>query len=372
MLSKSSLALLFLALVAPAAPASWAEGEDVDLGDLGAELARKLPAAFNPVPPAPPSPLAERKGEAWAFNFENDLWAFRSLVADGWAVTHLSADVDEYSENNLFRRLRDTLDDLAWVGDGGRFHDRISFTLGQELHTPPDITRDPPKADHEPYSGLLYLDTMVHSRSQREQMLWGLRLGVVGEVSLGEPVQKGIQSATGGDTPEGWDYQLLDEFVFTMMGEYRYRWLRGEFWGSDWDLEPIFGGQLGTWSIYVNTGLRLRYGTRLPDEFGVTNFRLGTRGNPVYVTPKDKGWTRYLFTELQGFYVFRYLPIDGNTFRNSPSAERIPYVGQISSGLAFGKGDFLFAYAFSMFNDKYTAQPAGDVRYGTLTLSWSR
>lgn len=360
--------LLFLAL---ALPALGADGEDEDLGDLGAELARVLPAAFEPVAPPSPSPMAERKGEAWGITLENRLWAFRDPVADGWSVTRLSADIDEYSEQNWFRKLRDALSELAWVGDGGRFHDRISMGLGQEMHAPPDVTADPPNPTYAPYAGVLYLDTLIHSRSPREQMTWGLRLGVVGEASQAQPVQDAIQSATGGDEAQGWDFQLLNEFFANIVAEYRFKWLEGDFWGADWDLEPIFGGQLGTYAIYANTGLRLRYGRRFPQEFGVTSFRIGTRGNPVYITPDDRAWTRYLFTEVQGFGVLRYLPLDGNTYKKSAEADTIPYVGQMTAGLAFGKGDFLFAYAFGMFNDKYVGQPAGDVRYGTITLSWS-
>ena len=354
-----------------AVPAVRAGGEEFDLGDLDAELARRSAAYAAPLLP-PPSPLVRRKGEAWGITLENNLFAFRSPVANGWSVTHLSADVDEYSESNIFRTFRDMLDEAPWVGDGGGFHDRVSVTVGQEMHTPASISANPPDFTQQPYAGILYLDTMIHTRSRREQMTWGLRLGVVGEISMAEPVQNAIQNLTGEDEAQGWDFQLFNEFFANVMAEYRFRWLRGEFFGADWDLEPIFGGQLGTYAIYANTGLRMRYGQRFPDEFGITSYRLGTRGNPVYITPSEKGWTRYVFAEVQGFGVLRYLPIEGNAFKDSLGADRYEYVGQLSTGLAVGRGDFLFAWAFGYFNDKYVGQPAGDVRYGTITLSWSR
>lgn len=64
--------------------------------------------------------------------------------------------------------------------EGDERERRVVWAFGQSVFTPEDI-RDPnPPRDVWPYSGILYLDTELLSRGEKDQHLYSLRLGWVG------------------------------------------------------------------------------------------------------------------------------------------------------------------------------------------------
>jgi hypothetical protein len=310
-------------------------------------------------------------GAAWNIAYDNDAFAFLERnVSNGWSVGRLSNDVDAGGEDTWSRRFRDLCSNLGWVGDQDVV-DRVSFTLGQEMFHPADITLVNPSTNAAPYVGLLFVEAGVHTRLDREQHTWIFRLGLVGPHSLAEDVQEGLQDATGGDDPKGWNHQLHTELVANVDYEFRYEGKEGQWGPLDYELEPIFGWAAGTYALLAHTGAEMRLGKRLPEIYGTTSYRSGVRGNAFHIPPgSDLSFFGFLTSQIWG--VGNYLPYDGNTFKSSRHVDSHEIVGSVAGGFAAAAGGFVFRYSMAWFTSKHDHQSEGEARYGTLSLSWSR
>jgi hypothetical protein len=271
-----------------------------------------------------------------------------------------------------------------WLEGAGGFTRAISgdapdfwgVAIGQSIFTPENINVVPAPADQHPYAGWLYMQIMVGVEDDREGARRGrfldtyeLEFGIVGPSALGEEAQRGIHEALGAPDPQGWDSQLHDEFAFAVSYDRRWRAARlfGDFLGGlEADLTPNAGITLGTLRTEVRIGAIARIGQRIDNDYGPPRVRPSLSG-VEHFEGGALSWS--IFAGVQGRAVARNLFLDGNTFEDSASVERNPYVADFQTGFSISAGDWRLAYTYVWRTEEFETQPTRQ-DFGALALSW--
>jgi hypothetical protein len=254
---------------------------------------------------------------------------------------------------------------LPWFPAAGEV--RHGYAFGQNIYTANDISLVDPPPEEPPYAGWLYGSIGMNVWTGRQSDLFALTLGVVGPASLAEPSQKFIHKITGSDKPRGWDTQLENEPGIVLTYQRSWRGQATEAPGGlKLDLTPHVGAALGNVYTYANAGLTLRYGRRLPQDDGPLRIQPGAPGSGFYVAGDDFGW--YVFAGLDGRAVARNIFLDGNTFRDSRSIDKEPFVGDLQLGFALTWRSARLSYAHVLRTREYTGQPRNE-DFGALSLS---
>lgn len=318
--------------------------------------------------------LDDHSGEAhafWTVVLENDLFSGQDgNYTNGFAVARASREIGTLPEDSLQRRFVEACSFLPGVGEPGSAS-YLLLSLGQTMFTPDDTDDPDPPPDERPYAGVLFLDTAILSRSERHVRVWNLKLGVVGPSSGAEHAQKFIHDLYGGDEPRGWDTQLEDEPVVNLDYQHGYLLSSGRLGERlDWELMPNAGAAFGNYIAYANLGLGARIGVDMPDAYGSNSVRAGTNNPAKIVSLPDEDWSVYLLGTFQAFALGWFLPLDGNTWRDSRGVDSEELVGIATFGVGLGHRGWLMSFTYSIGTDLYEGQE-GPSEWGALSLTWS-
>jgi hypothetical protein len=253
---------------------------------------------------------------------------------------------------------------------GPDFQNALSFSLGQNIYTPDDITLPEVILDDRPYAGHLYLSFGVHSRSRYRMDLWELSAGMVGPAALGSEAQKFIHKLINGIKPQGWHNQLHNEFVIGLVFERKWKVLRwGGARGLGLELIPHIGAGAGNLFIYAASGAQLKFGWNLPNDFGAKLIRPGGSRSADF---REKGpFGIYAYAMIDGKGVARNIFLDGNTFGNSHNVvQKKPWAVDMIMGLSVRLGRFNFGYEEVFWSKKFQTESRNQ-SFGTLNLTYS-
>ncbi len=273
-----------------------------------------------------------------------------------------------------------------WLRGTGNFTRALSgsapdfwgIAVGQSIFTPQDTQANPAPPDQHPYAGWLYMQLMVGAEEDRDDGsapryldTYELELGITGPSALGEEAQSGIHQILGAPHPNGWDSQLHDELAFAVSMDRRWRLpdLRlstDALGGLEFDLTPSVGATLGTLRTEARAGLTARIGWRIDNDYGPPRVRPSLAG-VEHFQGGPLSWQ--IFAGVQGRAVARNLFLDGNTFQDSASVERNPYVADFQTGLSVSAGDWRLAYTYVWRTEEFATQPARQ-DFGAVALSW--
>ncbi len=270
----------------------------------------------------------------------------RGMSNPGWAE-HLAASV-------------------PWLSSEGEL--RHGYAIGQNMYTPELLNQSNPPTTDRPYAGWLYANFGVARETDRQLDLIIATLGIVGPGSGAAQSQKIVHQLTGSQPPQGWSTQLHNEPGFGLTYE---RMWRGEahespISGHAFDVSPYLGGAIGNVFTYANAGVMLRYGDRLPSDFGVPRIQPALLGSGDFTPSKDFNW--YLFGSIEGRYVARNIFLDGNTFRDSRSVDKENWVGDLQFGLVLDWQTFRLCYTHVLRTREFQTQGTKDT-FGALTFS---
>lgn len=246
---------------------------------------------------------------------------------------------------------------------------KLSYSLGQNMYTPDDITlRDPPR-DDRPYAGWLYFTVGLGSETETQLDRLQLSLGVVGPASLAAETQREIHGVTGSPMPVGWDTQLANEPTLLLSYERQWRsWIGYADGGWGWDGTPTMGAAVGNVFTQANMGFTVRFGRHLPADWGPPRITPTLPGSRVFRPRADFGW--YLFAAVDGRLVLRNLFLDGNTFRNSRSVDKRWLVGNLQLGGAINIGRRTrITYTHVLSTREFEGQRGRAAEFGTVSLS---
>ena len=291
---------------------------------------------------------------------ENDLFYdsdrnYTNGVALAWVPS------DESTPDSIVRMARW----VPWFPEEGPV--RHGYGFGQNMYTPRDITIANPPAGDRPYAGWLYgaMGVGVETGQQLDQI--ALTVGVVGPASLARHSQRIVHKAIDTNIPQGWDTQLRNEPGIYVSYQRSWREMAAKtLVGLDFDLTPHIGGALGNVYTYFNTGLTLRYGKNLPLDYGPPRIQPSLPGSGYLVPTHSFDW--YLFAGIEGRAVARNIFLDGNTFKDSRSVKKEPFVGDVQWGVAVTLRACRLSFTHVVRTREFESQSERD-QFGAFSLS---
>ncbi len=311
------------------------------------------------------------------FRIDNDLFGGEQQdqgYSNGAMLTLVSPNLVDYTRDPCLPRLARWVNGYLERLHPGEFEQQnMVFSIGQGLFTPTDNTRSDLIEDDRPYAGVLLVAFGYNARNHDHLRTTQLALGMVGPSAQGKQVQRAVHKLIDGDDFNGWDHQLRDEPVFKLVHERMRRWpgdgqANAAGWG--WDAISHWGGAIGNLATYANTGGEVRFGWKLPDDFGSTPLRPAGENTAPARAGRVPGWSWHLFATADGRWVLRDITLDGNTFRNSHSVDKRPLVADLGYGLAIMRGQWKFALARYHRTREFDLQKETPV-FGSFTISRS-
>ncbi len=287
-----------------------------------------------------------------------------------------SGEDDNYTNGVRFAYLSAENDIPGWIKRGANAvplfsrqgHKRWHVAVGQSMFTPSNISVRAPQPEDQPYAGWLYGSVGLISDTGNRLDNLQLTLGVVGPASGAGETQDFVHHVTGSPDPQGWGTQLKNEPGVVLTYERKWRGIY-EFSPFGWgvDITPSVGGSLGNVYTHAAIGTVVRFGYDLPSDYGPPLIRPNLPGSDFFVPRNDFGW--YLFAGMEGRAVARNIFLDGNTFQDSPSVDKYPFVGGLQAGIAFTFYDTRIAYTHILRTQEFQSQPEKE-EFGAITISY--
>jgi lipid A 3-O-deacylase len=227
---------------------------------------------------------------------------------------------------------------VRWIGDQLPFipigsKRRYGIAAGQSIFTPEDGSRRDLIVDDRPYAAWLYGAASLTADTGRTLDNYELQIGVVGPKAQGEWVQNNFHRAIGSHESQGWDNQLNNELGVQLYYERRWRGLLEVTPNTlGFDITPHAGFALGNVYTFGAAGASVRFGWDLPSDYGPPRVRPSLPGTDFFNPTAGFGW--YLFAGAEGRAVARDIFLDGNTFSDSHSVDRKPFVADLQVGVA--------------------------------------
>lgn len=304
--------------------------------------------------------------------FENDIVSGTDEhYTNGLKISGLSADLVDWGQVGWRKTF---VDRLPFVNRPGG-QKNIGLGFGQNIYTPRDTLAVVPDPKDRPYGGWSYLELAFVSKTQAISDTIAFQAGLIGPHSLAEDTQRLVHNFTDSPRPRGWDYQLRDEVGVNVAYERRWRmYARSLYQTIGIDLVPHAGASLGTVQTYANAGGTVRFGYNLPSDFGVQLARPGSVGGTPTddLDPRvalDRNFSVFAFGAADGRAVARDIFLDGNTFRESRSVDKEPFVADLSAGIGVIAGRWQLTYTQVWRTREFETQRSAFNNFGSVTLS---
>ncbi|MBO9716491.1 MAG: lipid A deacylase LpxR family protein [Pseudoxanthomonas sp.] len=309
------------------------------------------------------------------FRVDNDLLGGKEQdqgYTNGAQLTFVSPNLNDYVDDPCLPRLARWINRYLERLQPGRFEQQnMVFSIAQGLFTPVDYTRSDLIEGDRPYAAVLLASFGYNARNESRLDTTQLQLGTVGPAALGRQVQDLVHQVTGSEAFMGWEHQLHNEPVLRLVHERMRRWPGNDSFDADgwaWDAIAHWGGALGNLSTHANAGMEVRFGWKLPDDFGSTPLRPAGENTAPPIRGRGRGWSAHVFLTSDVRWVLHDITLDGNTFRHSHRVDRRPLVGDAGYGLAVMYGHWKFALARYHRSREFEEQKDPPV-FGSFTVS---
>ena len=347
----------------------------------------RLLAQSEPLPPntppaeEPPAAAAAidengqtraRSAGVFSVYFENDYFGGTDRhYTNGAKFSYLSGDLETWGQQGFRRSLVEMLPFVNREGAQKNF----GFALGQNIYTPQDTDAFIPDPTDRPYAGWTYIELSFVSKTATVMDTLSFQVGMIGPHSYADTTQRHVHEWINNDRPNGWEYQLDDEVGVNVVFERNWRLYARAFnrvLGAD--LIPHLGVSLGNVQTYANAGATLRLGFNLPSDFGVKLIRPGgTVPSPVddtdpRVSP-NRNWSFFVFASGDGRAVARDIFLDGNTWEDSPSVDKEPFVADLSYGFGLIAGRWQLTFAQTYRTREFEGQKEAFNEFGSVAIS---
>ncbi|PZS94211.1 hypothetical protein A7X86_00770 [Stenotrophomonas maltophilia] len=341
---------------------------------LAGLLASALPLAAQAAEQCGPDAMRDHPPQV-NFRVDNDLFGGRHQdqgYTNGALLTLVSPNLVDYTDDPCLPRMARWVNRYLEGLHPGKFEQQnMIFSIGQGIFTPTDFTRKDLIEDDRPYAGVLIANFGFNARSGDRLQTTQLTLGVVGPWAQGKQVQNAVHDVLGDEKFKGWDNQLHNEPLFMLTHERMRRWpgdasVNADGWG--WDAISHYGGSIGNLETKANFGGEVRFGWKLPDDFGSTPLRPAGENTAPTRSGRPGGWSWHLFATSDAAWVIRDITLDGNTFRNSHSVDKRHVVAYGGYGVAVMYGRWKFAAARYHSTREFNGQREAPV-FGSFTIS---
>lgn len=336
---------------------------------------------------ASPSYASDAPDDSWTFSFgfENDLFANTDrFYTNGIKLNWISPELEWFEDLHWIKQdavlsnaVKRFINLLPFSSEPKRQR-QFSFSLGQKMFTPANISSYALQTNDRPYAGWLYGDIAFHSKTQKRLDTFELQAGLIGELSLAEQAQDLIHSMRDIDKANGWDNQLENELGIAFIYDHKQRLIRRRDITSTLGYDAIVhaGGSVGNVFTNLNAGGEIRFGWNVPSDFGSALIRPAGNTNapsdsqdPRYQSGQDS-FSLYFFAGTNARWVIRDIFLDGNTFSNSHSVDKESWVGEWVLGGSMVLRKVKLSYA-QVFRSKEFSQQNSGQSFGSISISYT-
>ena len=249
---------------------------------------------------------------------------------------------------------------LRWSSFSGPLP--YSLEIASQLWSPSDIRHFKPMPNERPYAGLLALKARTYRQNPTSTYIGNLMLGTVGPNSKAKYGQTFIHTLIGSPEPNGWEYQIYNEFVY-QAGLDAHRLL---FRGTKNEVSFFGRGQGGNFQSEVGAGMTYRFGTDLESTFGSTSAQLGNGVDVSLLSSSLQGAFFYLTTEFR--YRFDDIMIEGEKPIENDELEIEHHQYSLSAGGAWYQQDWGLALSMTFHSKAFETSKKEHHTFGNLTL----
>ncbi|MFH2012348.1 MAG: lipid A deacylase LpxR family protein [Pseudomonadota bacterium] len=311
---------------------------------------------------------------------ENDSIGFDNrdrYYTHGTKFLWVSSDLSNYRDSPLVPSwMYPLIERMPFVNDPG-VQRSVTLSLGQNIYTPEDKKRSDLILDDRPYAGITYLGIGLHNKNRYKMDTLEIDIGIIGRHSYAEDSQKVIHSWIGSVDPKGWEHQLHDEPVLNLFFVRKWIMLQTRVArGLGFDCIPHMGVALGNVYTGASLGGQVRFGWNLPNDFGTYLIRPGSDSS----APTDDEDPRFfrshkrlgihLFFAVDGHIIARDIFLDGNTFRDSHSVDKKPFVADFIGGIGLIIYRFKITYSLVYRTKEFETQK-DEQRFGAISVSFT-
>ena len=254
----------------------------------------------------------------------------------------------------------------VWPGAEGLSF-RNSYSFGQSMFTPSNLTISASQPDDRPYAGWLYGDYGLIAEGKNAVTTADVELGVVGPAAGGKRLQINLHQILKGTSPNGWNNQVENQPGIDLTVTRQWRQQDPLEWqGVQLEIEPHIGATAGSVMTEAFAGGSLVIGNALVKESLPLRVRPGFGGAGSYDDVSGVGW--FLFAGASGRAIAYDATLEGKTPYKS-LIDRRPYVLDMQVGAALRLWHAQFTFTIVERTKEFSAQ-AGNHRFGSLSLSW--
>ncbi|MGF1450722.1 MAG: lipid A deacylase LpxR family protein [Opitutales bacterium] len=250
---------------------------------------------------------------------------------------------------------------------------RYNLRFAQDILTPRDYERPTIDPTDRPFAAWLRVAGALRAIEPHRMDVVEVSLGTTGEPALGEFVQDNIHYLIGSPDPIGWDTQVPAEPTLQLS------WMRYGRWREDFahdlafDIVPSFGGAVGNAHTFGSVGTDLRFGFRLPYDFGHSRIMPASRYGDTFAVRGDRQFAPGEFSVygVLGFdarIVGRDFALDGALFRDSPSVDKELFVANFTTGIAMQWRRYTFSFRNTYRSPAFDNQPTWHL-FGSFNFS---
>lgn len=301
------------------------------------------------------------------FVVENDVFADTDHnYTNGVRLVFTSPFVEDGDAYGWDRFVADRM-----LGRGSGDFYRREFAIGQSIFTPDDGEATEPLPGQHPYAGWFYGEVSAQVLRPARRMLdtATLQIGIVGPSAGGEFVQNNFHELIDVGEFKGWDNQLKDEPGFVLSFDRKHS-LPIESFGSNGrfgaDFIPSYGFSVGNVLTQANIGAVLRLGYDLDRTFGPSRIRPALGGSTFFSTRSPL--SGFVFVGVEGRAVAQNIFLDGNTWQDSLSVDKRPFVGDLQGGFVLQYSNWQLAWTMVARTKEFETQ-RGQQRFGAVSLT---
>lgn len=255
----------------------------------------------------------------------------------------------------------------------GKIDTFVTMALTNQMFTPTDTQTTELIEDDRPYAGWTYFDIGVHKSSADTLRSLYLVVGIVGPASGSEFFQNSIHRLTDSDEVLGWDNQLNNELGINLRYVHKSRFSPNEFLGIQSSIIPFVQGEFGNVAITATAGIGARIGWNIPKDYGISSIDIGgDNGIPTYdehTKMLNSNWSFSFNFAAAGSAVAHDIFLDGNTFSDSHSVDKEPFVGYYTFGFTARYKNFLLDFIETQNSNQLKGKSTGH-GVGTIVASW--
>lgn len=257
------------------------------------------------------------------------------------------------------------LDAATWAWGPGVT--RLSVDLFQQIFTPYNTNRSIVAPDDRPAAAILAGTFGVLHDTDTSRTVLAATVGLIGPNALGRVAQNGVHQLIGDSADKAWASQLPNAAALNVQAERTWRAGLANLGGLEIDALPGVAVGLGTVRDYGQASLVLRFGQGLDSDFGAARLRPGITGGDAYMATRDFAW--YAFAGVDGQAVARDAFLDGDLFRKSHTASRIPFLAEMEAGAAVIWRGVRISYTQTWQTQSFERQKKGLFNFGSFAAS---